>query len=182
MLFGALFDRALDNLSGKTLEVLKIMIVSRAITILYERMKKPNTLSSYQATCDPFKARFGNREASEVLPGEIKVYLLLMPVSDSTRKLRFTHLKTMFNVAIQELREARMPVSWENPCIALSKDFKGKKHAPAPLSDTIHADMSKVEQSLKSKHRLIYSLGVIARLRVSEILKLRPVDIMRQND
>jgi len=158
------------------------MLIRDIISDTLESIKKPNTLASYRDTLEPFGQIFGNRDTGEILPAEIRAYLEGLPVSNSTRYLRYAHIKVLFNSALSSLKEARIAATWENPCHAISEHFGKPKKNSVPLSDTIHADMQCVESRLRFKHRLIYALGTRGALRVSEILKITPLDLLRHGN
>lgn len=74
------------------------------------------------------------------------------------------------------------PVKWVNPCIFLRDEFNIQKRERTPLSNTINEDMLKVKEHLKAKYRLIYELGTRVGLRVSEIIAIKPSDLIRSVD
>src|SRR4030067_46605 len=47
---------------------------------------------------------------------------------------------------------------------------------------TIHKDMSEVKKTLKERYQLIFDLGTRCGLRISEILQIRPEDLLRPDD
>jgi len=155
------------------------MLIRDIITDTLDGIKKANTLASYRDTLEPFGKIFGNRDAGEILPAEIREYLEALPVSDSTRFLRYAHIKALFNAALNALKQARIAATWENPCYAIAEHFSKPKKNSVPLADTIHADMQGVESRLRFKHRLIYALGTRGAMRISEILKITPLDLLR---
>jgi integrase len=156
------------------------MTVTDITIVLYRRLTdKTNTYVSYRATVEPFRALFGNRECATILPAEIRAFLNDMPVSDSTRYLRYSHLKALFNSALNEERINGIKPTWENPCNVLKADFPQPKPKVRYLSDSIHTDMQTVEHSLRPQHALIFGLGTRAGLRISEILALTPDDIVQ---
>jgi integrase/recombinase XerD len=159
------------------------MTTNNAIVLLYTRIRgKPNTLASYRGTLEGFKAIFGIREVSGILPVEIQNYLKSLPVSESTRFLRFTHLKILFNLALKEEKINGHKPIWDNPCDLLSNDFKKPEKNGKPISDTINDDMHSMETKLKERHQLIFQLGTRSGLRIGEILKITPEDIIRNED
>lgn len=153
-------------------------MIRDVIAEVYAGIDKANTLASYRDTLEPFGAKFGNRDAGEILPSEIKAYLTALPGSESTKFLRYSHIKILFNAALHMLKQARIAATWENPCIDIAEDFPKPKRNSVPVSDTIHDDMQGVKNRLRLKHSLIYELGTRAGLRVSEILKITPNDLL----
>jgi integrase len=159
------------------------MTINETTEIIYTRIRgKPNTLASYRGTYERFKTVFGIREISGVLPVEIQKYLKSLPVSEATLFLRYTHLKVLFNAALKEEKINGHKPKWENPCLLIATDFEKPKKNGRPLSDTIHADMQTVEDKLKEKHRLIFELGTRSGLRIGEILKITPSNLIRNGD
>jgi integrase len=142
--------------------------------------KKINTIISYQDTFRGFEAIYGQRQPENITPAEIRQYLLAMPVSAGTKAVRYATLKALFNHALRGIEQAGEQPDWRNPCNTIAADFPQPKRNGEPLSDTIHEDMQAVSASLQGKHRLIFELGSRAGLRVSEILGIRPSDLIRQ--
>ena len=158
------------------------MKIVDAVSDLISRIRKENTLASYQDTLEPFGEIFGNREPSGILPSEIRDYLRSMPVSDATKFLRLSHLRVLFSDTLRGLRiNGECPV-WSNPCDLLKEDFPKPKFTPKTVSDTIHEDMNKVRGSLREKHQLIFDLGTRGALRVSEILHITPGDLITSGE
>jgi len=159
------------------------MTLNQTIDKLYTRIgAKDNTLASYQGTLEKFKAVFGIRDPFGVLPVEIKDWLKALPVSKGTLFLRYTHLKALFNLALKEERINGHKPQWDNPCDLLQDDFKKPKKNDKPLSDTIHEDMQNMFNKLNKRDNLIAQLGSRCGLRIGEILKITPDDLIRNGD
>ena len=159
------------------------MTISEAINNFYARIGgQTNTLASYRVTLEPFKEKFGNRNVPEILPAEVREYLKGLKISESTRYLRFSHIKALFNRAIMEERIKGNGIAWENPCKLISDDFRKPENESAPIQATIHADMQAVRLSLNQKYQLIFDIGARGALRIEEILSITPDTLIREPD
>lgn len=155
------------------------MNISQAIDSTLQRIKKPNTKAAYGDTFRPFGIRFGPRTITEVLPSEIREFVQNMPVSDATKHLRISHLNVLFNDAINSLKESRQEV-FINPVSEVHKYFpKPKRNGHYRISGDIQEKVKEVRDKLtRPEHLLAFDLGFKCALRVSEILNLRPVDLV----
>ena len=159
------------------------MTISDAIEKLLARLRtSPNTYNSYHNTLKPFKARFGERDCSDVTTEEIRKFLGDLSGSTGTKGLKFMHIRAVFDEAQKALLESGQPVKWGNPCLFLREEFRLPKENRKSISDTIHKEMRDVKKTLKERYQLIFDLGTRCGLRISEILQMKPEDLIRLDD
>jgi len=99
---------------------------------------------------EPFRAHFGERDCSDVTPEAIREYLIGLSGSAGTKRLKFFHIRALFEEGQQALIESEQPIKWANPCLFLKADFKIPRHTKTPVLDTIHEDMREVKKTLKA--------------------------------
>jgi hypothetical protein len=159
------------------------MTISEAIDRVFARLSKvKNTYTSYSHTLEPFRKIFGDCDCSEVTIEDIKDFISNRPRSEGTKHLRFSHVKAVFDEAQQALIESGNSLNWGNPCLFLKEEFKVPKNNSKNISETFSEDMRRLKKTLKPKYQLIYEIGTKMGLRVSEILSIIPLDLIRSGD
>jgi integrase len=155
------------------------MKVSEAIETVYARISNsPNTTASFKTTYEAFRAPFGDRECSGVLPEEINAYVTAIDASAATKALRFSHIRVLFDEALQALKRARIMPTWENPCSVL--EFKRPQNEPEPRPDNFIGKMETARATLRKHYQLIFDIGIRCSPRIEEILSITPRMIQKQ--
>lgn len=159
------------------------MTISNAIEKLLDRLRSnQNTYESYCNTLKPFAARFGERDCSDVTTEEIRKFLGDLSGSPRTKVLKFMQIRAVFDEAQKAPTESGQPVKWGNPCLFLREEFRLPKENRKRISDTIHKEMRDVKKTLDERYQLIFDLGTRCGLRISEILQMKPEDLIRRDD
>ena len=132
---------------------------------------KPSTVRGYKQVYNIFKKKFGNYDIADITSENITLFLneLSIDLNQSTKHLKFTQLKTLFNFCINVLGSR-----FVNPCKnqLLTKIYKNVKNAKrsAISKDTIDEMIYKT-QNLRD--RVMLELQARCGLRIGEVLKLK---------
>jgi len=153
------------------------LTLSEAIDRLLDRVKlRRNTYSSYRNSLEPFKVIFGDRDCADFTAKDIEEFLSGLSGTKATKHLKFMHIKIMFDEAQKTLIDSGQPVKWANPCMFLRDEFKLPVRKRA--SNRICDDTRQITKTLKVKYILIYELATQMGLQVSEIISIKPSDLI----
>ena len=153
------------------------MTLKEAVTLFgyHQRSNlKARTVKSYKPLLQRFEAGFGERSFDSIGSDEIFQFLetLTGDHSKSTRRLRYSQLKTFFNFLIDKCN-----LNMKNPCDAplLCKAFKTPKQVARRILDReIIEELIYNTQTLRD--RLILELQARCGLRIGETLKIKVSD------
>ena len=141
----------------------------------YRLNSKKNTIRNYAFVLYRFDTFSRSRQLEQISPDDILSFLNLITdgCMQSTKKLRYTNLKSFFNF----VKDAIDP-AFENPCESplLKKAFKDAKPDPWMILDKDTVDEI-VFRTENQRNRLMLELMARAGLRISEVLKLRATDV-----
>ena len=155
------------------------MNIQDAITAHKNYLKtfaKPTSCASYDHLYRFLLQRFPNKTIESFTAQEIFDFLndLTKERSQATRRLRFQQIKSILNFAINNLE-----IVMKNPCSTpmLSTSFRAPKHSPRELIDKEMMDTI-IYRTDDSRDRSILELGSRCCMRISEILKLKPKNVI----
>lgn len=136
---------------------------------------KKNTVKYYTFIITQFQKFFSERELDSITPEDILKFLanLTNGNKQNTKNSRYTVIKSFFNF----FRET-MNLDIQNPCDApiLKKTFRSARKTSWPILDKDIVDEA-IFRTSKTKNRLLLELMARAGMRISEVLKIRPMDI-----
>jgi len=155
------------------------MNVSQASKIWLEYHRahsKHNTLRAYQFTIEKFNQNFANLNLNEVSTDDILDFMTKFTegLKPQTKRVRFSHLNAFFNFMRNNL-----DCDFKNPCDSqmLRKLFRPKAvvHWDIIEKDTVDEIIFRTDNV---RNRLILELMARGGMRVSEVLKLTPADVL----
>jgi len=136
---------------------------------------KQRTIKSYKHLLHRFKAIYAERSIESISPDEILQFLEDLTLNDakSTRRLRYSQIKTFFNFLIDESN-----LNIKNPCNTsmLSKTFRAPKQKARKIMDKEAVD-EMIYSARCLRDRLILELQARCGLRVGELLQLKVSDV-----
>jgi len=158
--------------------------VSDSINRLLARIRVKSNVScnSYLSTLKPFNDRFGQLDCSDVTRATIREYISSLPLSLSSKGLKFAHIKAVFDEAQQALIESGHPLTWANPCSSLSAEFSVSHQKRKRLPSATRKNMKDIKDTLRPKHLIMYDLGTKVGLRVTEIISITPSNLIRTGE
>ena len=155
------------------------MNVSQAskIWLGYHRAhSKLNTVRAYQFTIEKFNQNFGNRNLNEVSTDDVLDFMTQFTEGrkPQTRRVRSSHLTAFFN-----FMRNNFDCDFSNPCDSpmLRKLFRPKAvvHWDIIEKDTVDEIIFRTDNV---RNRLMLELMARGGMRVGEVLKLTPADIL----
>jgi len=136
---------------------------------------KQRTINSYKYLLSKFEAIYAERSIDSISPDEILQFLADLTLNDakSTRRLRYSQIKTFFNFIIDECNS-----NIKNPCNAsvLTKAFRLPKQKARKIVDKEAVD-EMIYSARCLRDRLILELQARCGLRVGELLQLKVSDV-----
>ncbi len=157
------------------------MLVSQGIDVCMEYHKahsKPHTLRSYGYILNKLREQYGDRDISNLSPEEVLSFMnqVCRGTKQGTKSSRYAYLRSFFNFIRNNLEQ-----NFPNPCDAPM--FK-RIFRPPELNQWNILDKEVVDEMIfrttNSRNRLMLELMARGGMRVSEVLKLRPSDIIDQ--
>lgn len=137
---------------------------------------KPTSQAAYNHLYDHLKKRFPEKEIESFTSQEIFDFLndLTKGRSQATRRLRYQQIKSIINFAINNC-----DVTLKNPSSApmLATSFRAPKRSPRQLIDKEEMDTI-IYKTDNLRDRLILELGARCCMRIGEILKLKPKNVI----
>ena len=155
------------------------MNVSQASKIWLEYHRahsKHNTVRAYQFTIEKFNQNFGNRNLNEVSTDDVLDFMTKFTEGrkPQTKRIRFSHLTAFFN-----FMRNNFDCDFKNPCDSqmLRKLFRPKAvvHWDIIEKDTVDEIIFRTDND---RNRLMLELMARGGMRVGEVLKLTPADIL----
>ena len=157
------------------------MLVSQGIDVCMQYHKahsKPHTLRSYEFILSKFREQFGDRDISSLSHEEVLEFMnhVCTGTRQGTRSSRYAYLRAFFNFIRNNLDQNIL-----NPCEApmFKRIFK-----PPELTQWNILDKEVVDELIfrttNPRNRLMLELMARGGMRVSEVLKLKPQDIIDQ--
>jgi len=154
------------------------MKVKEAISLFRYDQKnnlKQRTINSYKYLLHRFETIYAERSIDSISPDEILQLLEDLTLNDakSTRRLRYSQIKTLFNFVIDECN-----LNIKNPCNTslLSKTFRMPKQKARKIIDKEAVD-EMIYSARCLRDRLILELQARCGLRVGELLQLKVLDV-----
>lgn len=139
---------------------------------------KQNTLRNYKFVLDKFQIHFGDIEITSITTDEILAFLSehCEGTKQSTKKLRFTTLSVFFNF----IKDSLEP-DFQNPCdnSSLRKLFRAGRLAQLEILEKDIVD-EMIFRTHNQRNRLILELMARGCMRIGEVLKLTPMDILER--
>jgi integrase len=136
---------------------------------------KQRTINSYKYLLCKFEAIYAERSIESISAEEILRFLEDLTLHDakSTRRLRYSQIKTFFNFIIDECN-----LNIKNPCNTsmLSKTFRMPKQKARKIMDKEAVD-EMIYGARCLRDRLILELQARCGLRVGELLQLKVSDV-----
>lgn len=136
---------------------------------------KQRTIKSYIYLLLKFERRYADRDVKSIRSEEILQFLesLTGNTAKSTRRLRYSQIKTFFNFIIDEYG-----LDIKNPCNSslLSKTFRMPKQKARKILDKEAVD-EMIYSARNLRDRLILELQARCGLRVGELLQLKVSDV-----
>ena len=157
------------------------MLVSQGIDVCMEYHKahsKPHTLRSYGYILNRFREQFGDKDISKLSPEEVLSFMnqVCSGTKQGTKSSRYAYLRSFFNFIRNNLEQ-----NFPNPCDAPM--FK-RIFRPPELNQWNILDKEVVDEMIfrttNPRNRLMLELMARGGMRVSEVLKLKPADIIDQ--
>ena len=155
------------------------MTVSQASKIWLEYHRahsKHNTVRAYQFTIDKFNQNFANLKLNKVSPDDILDFMAKFTEGrkPQTKRIRFSHLTAFFN-----FMRNNFDCDFKNPCDSqmLRKLFRPKAvvHWNIIEKETVDEIIFRTDNV---RNRLMLELMARGGMRVGEVLKLTPADIL----
>src|SRR3989338_4732479 len=137
---------------------------------------KPTSRAAYHHLYVHFLKAFPSKELESFTAQEI--FDLLNQITQgrmqATRRLRFQQIKSILNFGINNLE-----LNFKNPCGTpmLSTSFRAPKRSPRDLIDKETMD-TVIYRTDNLRDRLILELGARCCMRIGEILKLKPKNVI----
>jgi integrase/recombinase XerD len=136
---------------------------------------KKNTIRNQAFCLTRFDVQFGNREIDSISIEEIMSFLtgLTKDTKQTTKRGRYTCLKTLFNFAI-----STFDLEFKNPCDAtiLKKIFREAKPKLWPILNKDIIDEI-IFRTMNTRNRIMLELMARGGMRIGEVLNLRPRNI-----
>ncbi len=133
-------------------------------------------MRNYEFILGNFQTHFGEVELSTIASEDILAFMSIVAdgTKQSTKKLRFTLLSAFFNYVKNSINP-----ELKNPCDnpALRKLFRAGKHTQIKILGKDVVDEI-IFRTRNSRNRLLLELMARSGMRVGEVLKLRPIDIV----
>lgn len=154
------------------------MNMNEAISLFQYDQKnnlKQRTINSYEYLLRRFESLYAERSIESIRTDEILQFLEDLTLHDakSTRRLRYSQIKTFFNFIIDECN-----LTIKNPCNAsvLKKTFRMPKQKARKILDKEAVD-EMIYSARCLRDRLILELQARCGLRVGELLQLKVADV-----
>ena len=157
------------------------MLVSQGITVCMEYHKahsKPHTIKSFEYILVKFRNQFEDRDIRSLSSEEVLAFLNILcnGVRQSTKSSRFAYLRSFFNFIRNNIDH-----EYQNPCDApmFKRIFR---HAEATQWNILDKDIvdELIFRTTNERNRLMLELMARGGMRISEVLKLTPPDIIDQ--
>ncbi len=155
------------------------MNVSQASKIWLEYHRahsKCNTVRAYQFTIEKFNQNFANLNLNKVSPDDILDFMVkfVKGRKPQTKRIRFSHLTAFFN-----FMRNNFDCDFKNPCDSpmLRKLFRPKAVVNWDIIEKETADEI-IFRTDNVRNRLMLELMARGGMRVGEVLKLTPADIL----
>ena len=137
---------------------------------------KPTSRAAYHHLYVHFLKAFPSKELESFTAQEIFDFLnqITQGRMQATRRLRFQQIKSILNFGINNLE-----LNFKNPCGTpmLSTSFRAPKRSPRDLIDKETMD-TVIYRTDNLRDRLILELGARCCMRIGEILKLKPKNVI----
>ena len=154
------------------------MIMQEAIRLFRQYLQsnhKQRTIDSYVYLLSRFEMIYVQRALDSIGPDEIYTFLedLTKDLAKSTRRLRYSQLKTFYNFIIE-----RCSLSMRNPCNTslLSKSYRAPKQVSRKMLERETVD-EMIYNTKRVRDRLILELQAKCGLRIGELLKIKVSDV-----
>jgi integrase len=155
------------------------MLVSQASKIWLEYHRahsKHNTVRAYEFTIAKFNQNFANHNLNEVSTDDILDFMAKITEGQKpqTKRIRFSHLTAFFN-----FMRNNFDGDFKNPCDSpmLRKLFRPKANAHWDIIEKETVDAI-IFRTNNVRNRLMLELMARSGMRVGEVLKLTPSDIL----
>ncbi len=155
------------------------MKVSQAVIIFLDYQKinsKKCTIKYYTFLLSRFNVQFADRKLGSIAPDEILSFLTSVNehTKQTTRTLRYGILNGFYNFIKNTYEE-----TLQNPCNSqmLKKVFRAQKSIPWTILDKETVDEI-IFRTEKIRNRLMLELMARGGMRIGEVLKIRPVDVV----
>lgn len=136
---------------------------------------KQRTIDSYVHLLSRFEMIYAQRALDSIGPDEIYTFLetLTQGLAKSTRRLRYSQLKTFYNFIID-----RCSLNMRNPCNTslLSKSYRAQKQILRKILEREMVD-EMIYNTKRHRDRLILELQARCGLRIGELLKIKVSDV-----
>jgi integrase/recombinase XerD len=157
------------------------MLVSQGITVCMEYHRahsKPHTLKSYEYILRKFQEQFQDRDIKSLSSEEVLAFLNLVcnGTRQGTKSSRFAYLRSFFNFIRNNIDH-----EFQNPCDApmFKRIFRPAEATPWNILDKDIVD-ELIFRTTNQRNRLMLELMARGGMRISEVLKLTPSDIIDQ--
>ena len=157
------------------------MLVSQGITVCMEYHKahsKPHTLRSYEYILRKFRDQFEDRDIKSLTTEEVLAFLnqVCNGTRQGTKSSRFAYLRSFFNF-IRNIIDN----DFQNPCEApmFKRIFRPTEATQWNILDKEIVD-ELIFRTTNQRNRLMLELMARGEMRISEVLKLTPSDIIDQ--
>ncbi|MFC1841039.1 tyrosine-type recombinase/integrase, partial [Thermodesulfobacteriota bacterium] len=144
--------------------------------IITGSIPKKNTLRNYQRLISQFSEEFGERPLESISSEEITIFLnkITAGKKQSTKRLRYALISSFFN-----LMKNSFDPNLKNPCenTLLKKMFRLPKHPQWKILDKEVVD-ELIFRTVNLRDRVMLELMAKGGMRIGEVLKMRPSDIL----
>lgn len=154
------------------------MIMQEAIMLFRQYLQsnhKQRTTDSYVYLLCRFEMIYAQRALDSIGSDEIYTFLetLTQDLAKSTRRLRYSQLKTFYNFVIE-----RCSLDMRNPCNTslLSKSYRAPKQISRKILERETVD-EMIYNTKRHRDRLILELQARCGLRIGELLKIKVSDV-----
>ncbi|NIS67601.1 MAG: tyrosine-type recombinase/integrase [Proteobacteria bacterium] len=132
-------------------------------------------MRTYESTISNLRSTFGDRDLLALTPDDILSFLTAITEGRKqlTKRTRYSHLKTFFNFIKNNVDQ-----DFQNPCDTpmMRKLFRGGGAVHWRILEKELVDEI-IFRTTKPRNRLILELMARGGMRISEVLKLTPIDI-----
>ena len=157
------------------------MLVSQGITVCMEYHKahsKPHTLKAYEYILGKFRDQFEGRDIKSLTTEEVLTFLngVCNGTRQSTKSSRFAYLRSFFNFIRNNIDQ-----DFQNPCEApmFKRIFRPAEATQWNIFEKEIVD-ELIFRTTNQRNRLMLELMARGGMRISEVLKLTPSDIIDQ--